>query len=231
MGRIPERTSGSHHIRWVLKETTLRLTTDTRVPYVERELPFVLDRPINMILGPDESLTTSAEAFAREAYDRTLDYWQSWSRSLSIPFEWQDAVIRAAITLKLCQYEGTGAIVAALTTSIPEAPGTGRNWDYRYCWLRDAAFVVRTLNQLGATKSMEDFLGYIYTLASGTDEMQPVYGSPLRTSAHRARSSPTWPATEETDRYAAGTRLTCRSSTTSTAASSWRRLTCSSTSA
>ena len=136
----------------------------------------MLDRPVNMILGPDESLTTSAEAFARETYDRTVDYWQSWSRSLSIPFEWQDAVIRAAITLKLCQYEGTGAIVAALTTSIPEAPDSGRNWDYRYCWLRDAAFVVRTLNQLGATKSMEDFLGYIYTLASGTDEMQPVYG-------------------------------------------------------
>jgi GH15 family glucan-1,4-alpha-glucosidase len=175
-GRVPERTSGSHHIRWVLKDTTLRLTTDTRVPYIERELPFVLDRPINMILGPDESLTTSAEAFAREAYDRTVDYWQSWSRSLSIPFEWQDAVIRAAITLKLCQYEGTGAIVAALTTSIPEAPETERNWDYRYCWLRDAAFVVRTLNQLGATKSMEDFLGYIYTLASGTEQMQPVYG-------------------------------------------------------
>ncbi len=175
-GRVPDRTSGSHHIRWLLKDTTLRLTTDTRVPYIERELPFVLDRPINMILGPDESLTTSAEAFARETYDRTVDYWQSWSRSLSIPFEWQDAVIRAAITLKLCQYEGTGAIVAALTTSIPEAPDSGRNWDYRYCWLRDAAFVVRTLNQLGATKSMEDFLGYIYTLASGTEEMQPVYG-------------------------------------------------------
>ncbi len=173
---VPERTSGSHHIRWVLKDTTLRLTTDTRVPYIERELPFVLDRPINMILGPDESLTTSAEAFAREAYDRTVHYWQSWSRSLSIPFEWQDAVIRAAITLKLCQYEGTGAIVAALTTSIPEAPGTERNWDYRYCWLRDAAFVIRTLNQLGATKSMEEFLGYIYTLASGTEQMQPVYG-------------------------------------------------------
>jgi GH15 family glucan-1,4-alpha-glucosidase len=174
--RVPEHTSGSSHIRWVMAETTLRLTTDTRVPYIERELPFVLDRPINMVLGPDESLTTSPEAFAREAYDRTVDYWQSWSRSLSIPFEWQDAVIRAAITLKLCQYEGTGAIVAALTTSVPESPDSGRNWDYRYCWLRDAAFVVRTLNQLGATKSMEDFLGYIYTLASGTDEMQPVYG-------------------------------------------------------
>jgi hypothetical protein len=174
-GRIPEHTTGSSHIRWVLKDTTLRLTTDIRVPFVEQELPFVLDRPVNMILGPDESLTTSAESFARDAFDRTVEYWQSWSRSLSIPFEWQDAVIRAAITLKLCQYEGTGAIVAALTTSIPEAPGTGRNWDYRYCWLRDAAFVVRTLNRLGATKSMEDFLGYIYTLASGR-EMQPVYG-------------------------------------------------------
>jgi GH15 family glucan-1,4-alpha-glucosidase len=173
--RIPEHTSGSSHIRWVMNDTTLRLTTDIRVPFVEQELPFVLDRPVNMIMGPDESLTTSAESFAREAYDRTVDYWQSWSRSLSIPFEWQDAVIRAAITLKLCQYEGTGAIVAALTTSIPEAPDSGRNWDYRYCWLRDAAFVVRTLNQLGATTSMEEFLGYIYTLASGT-EMQPVYG-------------------------------------------------------
>ena len=55
-----------------------------------------------------------------------------WVRSLSIPFDWQEAVIRAAITLKLCNYEETGAIVAALTTSIPEAPGTQRNWDYRY---------------------------------------------------------------------------------------------------
>ncbi|HEX5016633.1 MAG TPA: glycoside hydrolase family 15 protein [Actinomycetes bacterium] len=173
--REPEYTTGSSHIRWVMKDMTLRLTSDIRVPFIEQELPFVLDRPVNMVLGPDESLTSSVDSFAREAYDRTLDYWQSWTRSLSIPFEWQDAVIRAAITLKLCQYEGTGAIVAALTTSLPEAPDTGRNWDYRYCWLRDAAFVVRTLNQLGATKSMEDFLGYIYTLASGS-EMQPVYG-------------------------------------------------------
>ena len=105
-----------------------------------------------------------------------LSIGRSWTRSLSIPFEWQDEVIRAAITLKLCQYEGTGAIVAALTTSIPESPDSGRNWDYRYCWLRDAAFVVRALNQLGATKSMEEFLGYIYTLASSMAEMQPVYG-------------------------------------------------------
>jgi GH15 family glucan-1,4-alpha-glucosidase len=86
-------------------------------------------------------------------------------------------VLRAAITLKLCQYEGTGAIVAAMTTSIPEAPHTVRNWDYRYCWLRDAAFVVRALNRLGATRSMEEYLRYLYNLAAGADgDLGPVYG-------------------------------------------------------
>ena len=104
----------------MLTDTTLRLTTDARVPLVERELPFVLDRPIALVLGPDETLNTSVESFAREASTAPLSTGSAWTRSLSIPFEWQDAVIRAAITLKLCQYEGTGAIVAALTTSIPE---------------------------------------------------------------------------------------------------------------
>src|SRR5207237_1093933 len=78
-----------------------------------------------------------------------------------IPFEWQDAVIRSAITLQLNVFEDTGAIVAAMTTSIPEAPGSGRNWDYRHCWLRDAYFVVNALNRLGATRTMERYLGYI----------------------------------------------------------------------
>src|SRR3546814_7190358 len=68
--------------------------------------------------------------------DRTTDEWRAWTRGLATPLEWQEAVIRAAITLKLCQHEETGAIVAALTTSIPEYANSGRNWDYRYCWIR-----------------------------------------------------------------------------------------------
>ena len=64
-------------------------------------------------------------------------------------------MIRAAITLKLNAYEDTGAIVAAMTTSIPEAADSGRNWDYRFCWLRDGYFVVNALNRLGATRTME----------------------------------------------------------------------------
>jgi GH15 family glucan-1,4-alpha-glucosidase len=108
----------------------------------------------------------------------TLSYWQEWVRTLAVPADWQEAVIRSAITLKLCTYEDTGAVLAALTTSIPEAPHSTRNWDYRYCWLRDSYFVVQTLNRLGATRTMEAYLHYIdHIIASSTaDTLQPLYG-------------------------------------------------------
>jgi pentatricopeptide repeat protein len=96
---------------------------------------------------------------------------------LALPFEWQEAVIRASITLKLSHFEESGAIVAAMTTSIPEGPDSGRNWDYRYCWLRDAFFVVRALNRLGATKTMEGFLDYINDIVARSEggALQPVF--------------------------------------------------------
>jgi len=95
-----------------------------------------------------------------------------------VPLEWQEAVIRAAVTLKLCVYEDTGAIVAALTTSIPEAPGSERNWDYRYCWLRDAFFVIRALNSLSEVATMEDYLQWLRNVVRGAKDghLQPVYG-------------------------------------------------------
>jgi len=92
-------------------------------------------------------------------------------------------VIRAAITLQLCQFEETGAIVAALTSSIPEAPDSERNWDYRYCWLRDAHLVIQALNRLGATRTMGGFLSYIGNLVVGADgHLQPVYGIGLESA-------------------------------------------------
>ena len=89
-----------------------------------------------------------------------------WVRRLSIAYDWQDAVIRAAIALKLSSFEETGGIIAAHTTSIPEAPHSRRNWDYRFCWLRDAYFVVKALNRLGATQTMEDYISFILGIAS-----------------------------------------------------------------
>ena len=157
----PQLTLGSNHIRYASHSDALRLTTDAALSYLVEETSFVLDRPLHFILGADESLGAGIGDTAHSFLERTLEHWHSWVRSLSIPFEWQDEVIRAALTLKLCSFEETGAIVAALTTSIPEAPGSERNWDYRFCWLRDAYFVVSALNRLGATRSMEEYLGYI----------------------------------------------------------------------
>ncbi|HEX6959982.1 MAG TPA: glycoside hydrolase family 15 protein [Ferrovibrio sp.] len=174
----PSRTLGSNHIRFTAPGAALRLTTDAPIAFIDNESEFVLTQSCTLILGPDESFTESLQHISREFLERTIEYWIEWVRYLSVPFEWQDAVIRAAITLKLCSCEETGAIVAALTTSIPEAANTPRNWDYRFCWMRDAYFVVQALNRLGATKTMEDFLRYITTVVAQHpgEELQPVYG-------------------------------------------------------
>jgi GH15 family glucan-1,4-alpha-glucosidase len=174
----PATTHGSNHIRYVMPDGVMRLTTDVPISYVAEEAPFVLEQPLSLIFGPDESLSAAIAPTAREFFERTYLYWRDWTRTLSIPFEWQEAVIRAAITLKLCSFEETGAIVAAMTTSIPEAPGSGRNWDYRYCWLRDAYFVVHALNRLGDTQTMEGLLRYVTNVVADSPDghLQPVYG-------------------------------------------------------
>jgi GH15 family glucan-1,4-alpha-glucosidase len=180
--RTPEETRGSNHVRFVGPHMTLRLTTDAAIAYVMEETPFSLDRDMSFLLGTDEPLRTEVDATAREFLEKTVDFWRDWVRSLSIPYDWQEPVIRAAITLKLCQFEETGAIVAALTTSIPEAPDSGRNWDYRFCWLRDAYFVIQALNRLGTTRTMEDFLGFITNLVDDAEEpgrpedLPPLFG-------------------------------------------------------
>ena len=174
----PELTRGSNHIRYVGPRLALRLTTDAPVSFITDEITFVLEQPLTLLLGPDESLTEPVDSVAREFRSRTESYWREFVRHLAVPFEWQEAVIRAAITLQLCSFEETGAVLAAMTTSIPEAPGTGRNWDYRFCWLRDSHFVVQALNRLGATRTMENYLGYITNLAAAAEGgvLQPVYG-------------------------------------------------------
>ena len=168
---------GSNHIRYVTDAGSIRLTTDAPVALVASESAFVLSHPMTFIVHADESLPDSTSRIAREFHDQTKEYWLDWVRQLSIPFEWQEAVIRAAITLKLCAVEDTGAIVAALTTSIPEAPGSGRNWDYRYCWLRDAYFTVHALNRLGATRTTERFIDYVTNVVvmERGSRLRPVY--------------------------------------------------------
>jgi GH15 family glucan-1,4-alpha-glucosidase len=177
----PAVARGSNHLRFVGPTDTLRLTTNAPLGYVADETWVSLFGPVSMLLGPDETLDGGIEQTAREFEEQTALYWRYWTRRLALPYEWQEPVIRSAITLKLCQYEETGAIVAAMTTSIPEAPNSQRNWDYRYCWLRDAFFVVRALNSLSEVGTMEDYLRWLHdvvrTAADG--HLQPLYGIAL----------------------------------------------------
>ncbi len=172
---------GVSHIRYKNDHAGFRVTTDAPVSYVIAEREFVLDREINFILGPDESLSDNPAVIAAEWEKRTAEGWRAWSRRLAAPPVWQEAVIRAAITLKLCVYEETGGIVAALTTSIPEHGGSERNWDYRFCWLRDAYFTVNALNRLSAVGTLEHYLAYLRNTVAHTKggHIQPVYGISL----------------------------------------------------
>ena len=174
----PQSRSDGDHIDYLMPGLTLRLTTDAPLDLVGEAKRFPLDRPVTMILGAPETYTNVVAGTALEHERRTDDYWREWCRYLAIPFEWQEAVIRAAITLKLSSFEETGAVIAAHTTSVPEAPDTARTWDYRFCWLRDAYFVVGALNALGVTRTMEGYLNYILGIVS-TDSnryLQPVFG-------------------------------------------------------
>ena len=172
---ITERSHGSNHISFRGKDLVLRLTTHAPLAYIDREAPFVLTRPIHMVLGPDEPFVTDIAMTCREFADRTREYWTTWVRRLSIAYDWQEAIIRAAIALKLSNFEETGDNYAALTTSFSgKRQVRGEPGDDRYCWLRDAYFVAKALNRLGATQTMENFISFILGIAS-EPSMRPVY--------------------------------------------------------
>jgi len=177
-GGTVETTSGSNHIRYRLDSMMLRLTTTGPVGPIEADLAFRVERPLYFFLGPDESFDDDVGATIDRMLAETEREWHEWVRGLATPLEWQDVVIRSAITLKLCQHEETGAIVAALTTSIPEHAHSGRNWDYRYCWIRDAYYTVQALNRLGALDVLESYLGYLRNIVDGAKggHIQPLYG-------------------------------------------------------
>ncbi len=173
----PSVSVGSNHLRYSGPQATLRVTADMATAHIFEESEFALDRPVNLFIGSDESVPENPDALAQSFLAQTIEDWRTWVRGLSVPFEWQSEVIRSAITLKLCSCEDTGAIVAALTTSIPEAPNSSRNWDYRFCWLRDAFFTVGALNRLGATRTMEGFIRFVIDTVLREDDVliAPLY--------------------------------------------------------
>jgi GH15 family glucan-1,4-alpha-glucosidase len=168
---------GSNHVTFIGASGNIRLTTSAPLSYVAEESGFVLMRPLTFILHADETLPETADRVGADCHDRTREFWFGWVRNLNVPFEWQEAVIRASITLQLCSFADSGGIVAALTTSIPEAPDSERNWDYRFCWIRDAYLTVQALNRVGASRIMERFMDYIANVIAleARPTLKPVY--------------------------------------------------------
>ncbi len=168
---------GSNHIQFLGGDENMRLTTNIPISYVFDEQPFVLNESKYLVLTYGEPLEapliSTAERFLRE----TSQYWRTWIKHSSIATYYQPFVIRSALALKIHQYEDTGAIIAASTTSLPESPGSGRNWDYRYCWLRDTYYVITALNHIGHFEEMEKYFGYVTDISFNEDtRYQPLYG-------------------------------------------------------
>jgi GH15 family glucan-1,4-alpha-glucosidase len=105
--------------------------------------------------------TPASERETDEPFQRTVKYWQSWLGSCTYRGRWRERVERSALALKLLTFEPTGAIVAAATTSLPEVIGGTRNWDYRFAWLRDAAFTVYGLVRIGFTEEAAGFIQWL----------------------------------------------------------------------
>jgi GH15 family glucan-1,4-alpha-glucosidase len=170
------REMGSHHLSFRGYDAELRLTTDAALSYLNGD-PFALTDRRHFVLAwgapVEEALAPLCERFLRE----TVRYWQQWVKHCDIPPLYQEEVIRSALTLKLHCFEDTGAIVAALTTSIPEAPGSGRTWDYRYCWLRDAFYALGAFRHLGQFEEREQFLNFLLNVAASSPDLDlaPLY--------------------------------------------------------
>jgi GH15 family glucan-1,4-alpha-glucosidase len=167
----------SNHIEFTGLDAPLRLTSNASLTYVQEGRAFVLARDLHLALTWGQPLESTLEATAEDFLQRTVDYWRRWVKRMRIPREYQREVIRSALVLKLHQYEDTGALLAATTTSLPEHPGSGRCWDYRFCWLRDSYFTLAAFERLGHLEEMERFLGYLRNLcALHPDQLQPLYG-------------------------------------------------------
>ncbi|MGE5349013.1 MAG: glycoside hydrolase family 15 protein [Actinomycetota bacterium] len=172
----PQIVAGSNHIRYLNFDTQVRLTTDIPLTYIINNQPFILNDTCYLAFTYGVPLEAPLESTADDFLEKTTRYWGQWIKNTSIPNIFQDEIIRSALVLKLHQYEDTGAIIASGTTSLPEAPDAGRNWDYRYCWMRDSYYTLNAFNNLGHFDELEKYFLYIQNIIlSEKKKIRPMY--------------------------------------------------------
>ncbi len=174
--RILTPSSGSNHISYSGAEQEIRLTTNCSIAYIMEEKEFRVNRPIYLVLTYGRPLEAAIEMTIESFLHSTIQYWRDWVKSTSIPNFNQIMVVRSALVLKMHQYEDTGAIIASSTSSLPESPGSTRNWDYRYCWMRDTYYTLNVFNHLGHFEELESYFEYIQNLPTDSEgRYQPLY--------------------------------------------------------
>ncbi len=171
-----EIVSGSNHIRYMNLDSQVRLTTNMPLAVVAGSLPFVLSETMYLVFTYGLPLEGPIEETAEFFLQKTSSYWNDWVKTTSIPNVYQKEILRSALVLKLHQYEDTGGIIASGSTSLPEHPQSGRNWDYRYCWMRDSFYTLKALNSLGHFEELEKYFHYIENIINQElERIQPLY--------------------------------------------------------
>lgn len=172
----PKVHNGSNHLNYSGLEGTVRLTTNVSLQHILHQIPFVLTENKYLVLTFGSPLESALEYTVEDFFYKTKRYWQNWVKHCSIGNFRQEKVIRSALALKIHQFQDTGAIIAAGTMSLPESPGSGRNWDYRYCWMRDSYYTLNAFTAIGHFEEMERYSHYIENVAaSESGRFQPLY--------------------------------------------------------
>jgi len=177
-GRLqPTVQTGSNHLRFIGVGENTRLTTDISLNAILESRPFVLSSPRYLVLTYGPPLEAPLAGTVEQFLEKTAAYWRNWVLQCGVGNFHQEQVIRSALVLKLHQYDDTGAIIASSTTSLPEHPGSGRNWDYRYCWMRDSYYTLAALNNVGHFEELVRYADYIQNIAATKDHghYRPVY--------------------------------------------------------
>ncbi len=173
---IPEQVIASNHIRYMNLGSQVRLTTDIPLAYISEKKSFTLNKNYYLVLTYGEPLESPLTDTAERFLFLTQNYWQKWIKSSYLPDIFQEQVVRSALALKLHQYEDTGGFIAAGTTSLPEFPGSGRNWDYRFCWLRDSYYTLQAFNMIGHFEELEKYFEFIQNILNyDPGNIQPLY--------------------------------------------------------